>query len=57
MKNFSIILLVGIAVLAMILHDNGIQAADEDDFEEGKYIHVYLDLIISAFAYFDKNKN
>jgi hypothetical protein len=57
MKNFSIIFLVGIAVLAMILHDNGIQAADEDDFEEGKYTNVYLDLIISAFAYFDKNKN
>jgi hypothetical protein len=36
MKEISIIFLVCVAVLAIILNNNGIQAADEDDFEEGK---------------------
>jgi hypothetical protein len=41
MKKISIILFVCIAALAIILNNNGIQAADED-FEEGKYIYLAL---------------
>jgi hypothetical protein len=36
MKNISIILLSCIALLAIILNNHGIQAVEEDDFEEGK---------------------
>jgi hypothetical protein len=36
MKKISIILLACIAVSAIILNNHGIQAVDEDEFEEGK---------------------
>jgi hypothetical protein len=40
MKKISIILLACMAVLVIVLNNNGIQAADEDSFEEGKYIYL-----------------
>jgi hypothetical protein len=38
MKEITIICLVCMAFLALTLNSNGVQAADEDTFEEGKYI-------------------
>ncbi len=58
MKKISIIFLAYIAILAIILNNNGIQAADEDNFEQGKYINLILtsrkDFVIFAFAHFFK---
>jgi hypothetical protein len=42
MKNISIILVVCVAALVLILNDNCVHAADEDTFEEGKYIYLIL---------------
>jgi hypothetical protein len=42
MKKISITLLVCVAVMVIILNNNCVQAADEDAFEEGKYINLIL---------------
>jgi hypothetical protein len=61
MKNISITLVVCVAALVIILNNNCVHAADEDTFEEGKYIYIsYFDMrerfqCCFAFAHFFLN--